>query len=196
LRSRGNTIRSLTEKHFVEEQGENLFFGKFLLDLVGEEGFPELARKQLFASQEVVTRELLRERTTSAADFARPDNSHTCSKDALVIDARMRKKAAILRGDKRINDVRRQVVESNEDPATLTDFGNQAPVAAEDPQGDLQRNPANRLCRWQAGSHKVISAENGSRGSHACRQTQSCEQYEPLRISALSPAIGFFVLRA
>ena len=45
LRGGRDAVGPLAEEHLVDEQGENLFLREFLLDLVGEERFTELARK-------------------------------------------------------------------------------------------------------------------------------------------------------
>ena len=111
--------------------------GKFLFDLVSEKCLAQLAGKTLLAGQEIIARELLRQRTGSARNFECADHFEAGPNDALVVDSRMLEKPSVFRGDKRADDVRRQFLESNDNPASLAKFGNQAAVAAENPQRDL-----------------------------------------------------------
>ena len=71
-----------------------------------------------------------------------------------------------------------QVVPADEDAAAFSDLGDQAAVAAENPQRDLQRNIANCLGLGQSGRHIVISADNAGRDADAanCRDPEHNEQ--------------------
>ncbi len=100
----------------------------------------------------------------------------------------MHEKALVLGRDERVDDVLRQVVPRDEDAAALADFRNQAAVAAENAQRNLQRDVADRLRLRQSGLHIVIGADDAGRKPDAA-QGAAGDQDEQGAHQLMSPIV-------
>jgi len=101
---------------------------------------------------------------------------HERAQNAAVIDAGVHEEALVLGGDESVDDMGRQVFISDENATSLANLGNQVAVAAEDPQGNLQRDIANRLGSRQAGLHIVVSADHSSRRANTATDPEPEQQ--------------------
>jgi hypothetical protein len=100
-------------------------------------------------------------------------------------------KALIFCSDKRIHDMRRQLIVGNQDATPLADLGNEIAIAAEDTQRDLQRYVANRFSGRQAGLHKVIGA-NDTRGHANAAYGTHTQQHDRGANQLMSPNVTWF----
>ncbi len=141
----GYTVRSLTEKHLVDEERHNFALGKFLLDLVSKESFTHFPSKHLLAGQKIIAGELLCQRTAAPADAAGNQESETSPENSLVIDAGVLKETAVFCGDESINHMLRDFIVSDEESTSLADFFNETAIPTENSQRNLQRNVTNRF---------------------------------------------------
>ena len=81
-------MRALTKKHLVQEQRHDLLLGKLLFNLEGEKRLFEFSAYRLFAREEVIACELLRQCTATAARGVTGScHAQDRPEDAAVIDA-------------------------------------------------------------------------------------------------------------
>ena len=182
-----NAVGPLAKKHLVDEQRKNLFLRKLLFDFIGEEGFADFSRENPFARQEVVAGELLGECAAAAADFAADGKAECRSQDALVVDTRVHPETTVLRRDKGVHDVRRNLIEFDQHPAPFAYLFYKASVAAENPERNLQRDVADRLGFGQPRLHVIVGTNHRSCDRHGARQAQSQQRNQP----APATAAGF-----
>ena len=145
LRCCSNTIGTLPEEHLIKEQRHDLFLRELLFYTDRKRCFFELALQGPVERQEIVSCELLCQRTATALDTTRRNELVDGAQQSAVVDAWMHPKALVFGGDKGINNVLRHLVICNKYAATFTDLVDQESIAAEDPQRNLQRNVANSL---------------------------------------------------
>ncbi len=94
----------------------------------------------------------------------------------------MIKKAPVLRGDKRVHDIRRQILERDKDAPPFTDLGYQVAIATEDTERDLQWNIADCLGSRQSGLYIIIGPDdsgdrrNGTAGPQAKHHYQAPDE--------------------
>src|SRR5690606_10222356 len=74
LRGRGDPVRALAEERRVEIELEDLLLGEFPLDPQREDPFLELTDQRQIASEEVLARNLLRDRASSRHALAAREN--------------------------------------------------------------------------------------------------------------------------
>ena len=104
------------------------------------------------------------------------------SECAAVVDETFRNLGitfAVYGGDEGIDYIRGQIVICDEDSAALPDLFDQAPVATEDPERDLQRNFTDGFCGWEARRDIKVSAEHCRRGAQEPAHAQAKQQNQP-----------------
>ena len=101
------------------------------------------------------------------------------AQNSLVIDTMVNEKSSIFGGDKCVDDMWRHIVKSYKYPPSFADLFDQAAVATEYAQWNLQRDISNGLCGRQSRRHIVVGADNGCSDRNGRRNRQSGSEYKP-----------------
>src|SRR3546814_6144437 len=109
-RCRSDTVGAFPEKDFVEIQLKDFLLRQFIFDAQREQNFLELAGEGALVAEEHIARELHRDRAAALALLAGQREYERGAHQALPVDARVLEETSVLGGEKRMDDVRRDVV--------------------------------------------------------------------------------------
>ena len=135
-----HSVGTMAEENLVEVELEDLLLAEEPLDLQGEQDLLELALVGLFPTEKEVPRHLHGHGAASRALLPGAHQVRDGADEPLPVDAGMLEKALVLCGDDRLDHCRRNLVETQRDPALLAELRHQSPIPGVDAQWRLEMN--------------------------------------------------------
>ena len=132
-----DAVGALPEENPVQVQRQDFLLGKLALQAQREEDFLELAAQGAFRREHGVARKLHRDRAAAFPHAARADVRDQGPHQPLPVDAGMLVEARVFRGQERLDDRCRDLLERHRDAALLADLCDEPAIARIDPQRQL-----------------------------------------------------------
>ena len=165
LRGGLDAVGAVAQEDLVEVELEDLLLVELALDLQREQDLVELAHEGLVAAEEVVARDLHRDRAAAGLDAARGRELPRRARQSAEIDAVMAQETIVLGGEHRLDEHLRDLFETHRGTAHLAEFADQQTVAAVDAQRLLEPDVAQHIHRRQP---RAQIQQRACDGDHSC----------------------------
>ncbi len=163
LRRRANPVGALPEEDLVDVQRENLFLGEFGLHQEGNVDFAHFAFDVAARRQKHVACDLHGDGARPLTNAAGFEVGHRRPQNPLPINTMVPEEAIILGGQKRQDELLRELFVAHRDPALFTDGREQFAVAGINPERYLQLHVPQAVDVGQRGLQVDISTDVGER---------------------------------
>ena len=170
LRSGADAIGAVAEVNLVQVQLKDFIFTQQLFDADREESLFDLAHQRLFRAEEEVTRQLLGNGAGALGGMAGEQRDAGRTEDADRVDAVMLIETAVFSGDKRLNQLRRHLLQRDRNTPFLAILRDEFAIRAIDLHRDLQTHILQRCDVGELWLYILIEAIN-----RACSQQNATD---------------------